>query len=216
MTTKRLQKGRRKGKAKGDERSIEERARAIIDSPDRYGEEARHAINSLLREESPYLAEFVTRAERGEEVFDLVHPLPGKADSHDPRAVARQLIERSRRLLHETLNYRPITFKEAGELADKIIKQDDDVRAWAFITLLHGLAAAYFERKKAEHNGTSYREPDVESLVFAATRNAYGKTSHFTDSQREFTELPPGTVEAMNDDELRKEAWSAKGASNER
>jgi hypothetical protein len=56
--------------------TIAERARAIVNNPGRYDEETRHAINNMLRENSKDLAEFVRRAESGEEIFDLVHPLP--------------------------------------------------------------------------------------------------------------------------------------------
>jgi hypothetical protein len=120
------------------------------------------------------------------------------------RAAARQLIERSRRLLHETPDYSPITYKQASELAEKIVEQDDDVRAWMFIVLLHGIVAAYIEERKAAHAKTSYTGPTVEGLVFEATRNAFTKTTLCLDSQREFTELTRDTVELLGDTEFGK------------
>jgi hypothetical protein len=68
-------KGGRKGKAEGSRKSIKERARAIIDSHDSYDEETRNTISNLLGEGSKSLAQFVRRAEAGEELYDLVRPL---------------------------------------------------------------------------------------------------------------------------------------------
>jgi hypothetical protein len=67
-------KGSKKGKAEG--RDLEARARAIIADVKHYGEDTRHAVSNMLRENSEDLAEYVRRVERGEEVFDLVSPLP--------------------------------------------------------------------------------------------------------------------------------------------
>lgn len=188
---------------------VKERARAIVADAGRYDEETRHTISNLLSEGSKDLAEFVRRAEAGEEIFDLIHPLPNRYDA-DPRAVARRLAERRKSLLMDYPDYRPITYKQAGELADKIIEQDDDERAFALITLLHGITAVYFEQRRGEREGADFRGPDVESLTFEAAKRAYTKTVHCGDARREFSNLPPGTVEAMGDEELRKEVWGAK------
>jgi hypothetical protein len=66
----------KKSTRKGSSAStVEDRARAIVKDVKRYDEETRHAINNMLRENSKDLAEMVRRAERGEEIFDLVRPL---------------------------------------------------------------------------------------------------------------------------------------------
>jgi hypothetical protein len=56
--------------------SVKERARAIVTDANRYDEGTRHTISNLLREGSKDLAESVRRAEAGEEIFDLIPPLP--------------------------------------------------------------------------------------------------------------------------------------------
>ncbi|MFL6285718.1 MAG: hypothetical protein ACJ74Q_21480 [Pyrinomonadaceae bacterium] len=85
MTTKKSNtKDSTRGKAEGSKEkrraTVKDRARAIVANVKGYDEETRHTINNMLRENSKELAEFVRRAESGEELYDLVSPLPSTAD----------------------------------------------------------------------------------------------------------------------------------------
>jgi hypothetical protein len=212
-----VRKQTKKGKTNGSD--YEARARAIIDSPDRYDEETRHTISNLLREGSEDLAAFVKRAEDGEEVFDLVHPLPSAKEERQAehgaqetpaRRDARRLLERMKQRSDEREAYKdsglyePITLEQALKLTEKIITQGDDDAAHAFIALLHGITAAHYAEKRE-----GYRGPDAEGLVIYATHRAYSRTTHFSDSVSEFTQLDADTFNEI--DALRGEYYGEEG-----
>jgi hypothetical protein len=198
MTKKQsTKKGGKKGRAEGS--SIEARARAIIDDPDRYDEEVRHAISNMLRENSRDLADFVRRAEEGEEGYDLVNPLPyaagepkGGVRETPARRDARRLLERSEMLLRES-DFNPITLGRAAELAAVIIRQGDDEQAHALLVLLDGILWAHYEEKKNHRLSVS-----VEGIAFEVARVAYSRTELFYDSVREFQQLDADTFREMN------------------
>jgi hypothetical protein len=162
--------------------TIAERARAIVNNPGRYDEETRHAINNMLRENSKDLADFVRRAESGEEIFDLVHPLQTSPPPEHP-------LSRMRRSLETPFNYRQISEAEVERLTDKILDYDDDEQTWAFIALINGMTGAHY----AERAGArpSVERPCVEGIAITATHRAFTKTGLFNEGLREFASLNP-------------------------
>ncbi len=126
------------------------------------------------------------------------------------RRDARRLLERQKRIFDSqgpyeaSGRYKPITLDDALGLAEKIIPHDGDEEAYAFITLLHGLAAAAFAERRE-----GYRGPTLEGLVIYATQRAYTRTMHFADGVTEFAYLDPATFEEI--DALRSEYFGEEG-----
>jgi len=180
---------------------VKDLARAIIADAERYDADTREAVRLALNRDDESLLEFVTRAAAGETVLDLT-ALGGEESK--ARRDARRLLERLKRAHDANAQdkpsgyYKPITYAQTAELTEKIVGQDDDRVAHAFITLLHGIAAAYYLEKR-EGRAT----PDVDSIVCKATHAAYALTTIASTGADEFALLDADTFDEM--DKLRPE-----------
>jgi hypothetical protein len=93
--------------------------------------------------------------------------------------------------------YKPITFDQAEELAGGLIEPCNDAAALDLITLLYGIAYAYYAEKG--YKGTrGYSGPNVEGIVIAAARRIYYDTLHSGDALREFSGLDPNSLKRDN------------------
>lgn len=151
--------------------TLKQRARAIIDDPDRYDEDTRHAIRHALEREGSDLAEYVRRAERGETILDLVKPLeaaPEQAPSAEQKEAAERSGTASAMTWRNERNAVPkLTIERARELVRRILQSDEDEEARALIELVTGIAY----------------EPDAgwrDGLGLWATHEAYSLTIEFS------------------------------------
>lgn len=88
---------------------------------------------------------------------------------------------RIQKALKQPLRFRRVTWERAEQIVDRIIDQDADEQAHAFIELLEGITHAMFKTHMNE----------AESIMLAASRRAYFKTMHSHDSFNEFAALDP-------------------------
>lgn len=93
-------------------------------------------------------------------------------------------------LREQVHDYQPITYQRAGEIADELLTYDDDLRAFALIQLVRGMAAAHFAGR-CWQEGQPVPKPTVEDLVYATMQAAYPHTAHASYSLEEFAALDP-------------------------
>jgi hypothetical protein len=151
--------------------TLKQRALAIIDNPNRYDQDTRHAVRHALEREGPDLAEYVRRAEHGDTILDLVKPLEGAPDqgaSDEQEEAAEQSGTASAMNWRDGNNSVPrLTIERARELVHRILQSDDDEEARALIELVTGIAY----------------EPDAghrDGLGLCATHEAYSLTMEFS------------------------------------
>lgn len=121
------------------------------------------------------------------------------------RSGARRLLTRQKELSGEL--WKPVTLDEVERLTDRIIEQDEDGQAHAFISLLNGIVRAHYAAKRGEAIAA-----EVEMLVAVAVNRAYTKTSHFEDGAAEFALLDSAVLGEMEDEGLHAEVWGGGDA----